>query len=96
MTRYHVDVTHVENATHTARATISRLHADIQQLSHTLTDLQGSWGGTASSAFQSVFAEWRVTQGRVEEQLAQITEALGQAGRHYADMEAANQALFRR
>ena len=96
MTTYQVNSESVFHAAHTARATIGRVQADLQQLTHSLQALQGSWSGTAATAFQSVVSEWRSTQTAVEGQLIQITESLGLAAQHYVDMEAQNARLFMR
>lgn len=96
MTTYQVNSESVFHAAHTARATIGRVQADLQQLTHSLQALQGSWSGTAATAFQSVVSEWRATQTAVEGQLIQITESLGLAAQHYVDMEAQNARLFMR
>ena len=96
MTRYHVDVEAVSHASAQARATIDRLHQDVASLTHTLQTLSGVWTGAASAAFTDLYSAWHITQNQLESQLADITSALGQAGQHYQDMEAANVALFRR
>jgi early secretory antigenic target protein ESAT-6 len=94
MTTYQVNSESVFHAAQNARATIGRVQADLQQLTHSLQALQGSWSGTAATAFQSVVSEWRATQTAVEGQLIQITESLGLAAQHYVDMEAQNARLF--
>ena len=96
MTRYHVDVDAVSQASAQARATIDRLHQDVASLTHTLHTLSGVWTGAASAAFTDLYSAWHITQSNLETQLADITTALAQAGQHYQDMEAANVALFRR
>ena len=96
VTRYHVDSDAVLAATAQAKTTISRVQSDLQSLTHSLHSLQASWGGHASTAFQSVFEQWRQTQVSVEGQLIALTEALGQAGRHYGELEAQNARLFSR
>ena len=96
MTTYQVNSESVFHAAHTARATIGRVQADLQQLTQSLQALQGSWSGTAATAFQSVVSEWRATQTAVEGQLIQITESLGLAAQHSVDMEAQNAWLFMR
>lgn len=96
MTRYHVDADAVLSATAAVRGSISRIQSEVSGLHGQLTNLQGSWGGQAATAFQSVITDWRATQLRVEESLAQITTALGQAGQQYADAESANARLFGR
>ena len=96
MTSYQVDSEAVLHATQQAKATIQQVQSQLQQLTHNLHALQSSWTGQASTAFQSVLAEWRGTQQHVEAQLVAITEALGQAAHHYIELEQANTRLFRR
>ena len=96
MTRYHVDSDAVLTATAQARNTIARVQSDLQSLTQSLHSLQGSWGGQASLAFHSLFQQWRQTQQNVEAQLISITDALGQAGRHYSELEIQNARLFGR
>lgn len=94
--RYHVDSDAVLSATSHAKSTIARVHSDLQALTVSLHSLQSSWGGQAALAFQSVFEQWRHTHASVEAQLVALTDALGQAGAHYGEMEAQNARLFSR
>ena len=94
MTRYQVDSEAVISTTGAVRGSISRIQAEVDGLHSQLTNLQGSWTGQAAAAFQMVVNEWKVTQLRVEENLAALTAALGQAGQHYAEIEQANARLF--
>ena len=96
MTRYQVDSDAVIIATGAVRGSISRIQGEVDALHGQLTNLQSSWTGSAASAFQLVVNDWKATQARVEESLATINAALGQAGQHYADAEAANSRLFSR
>ena len=77
------------------RGTIDRLQSDINRMQSGLQSLSESWQGQASANFQSLIAEWRSTQAKVEESLASINQALGYASVQYAETEAANVALFR-
>ena len=96
MTRYQVDSEAVMSATAAVRGSITRIQAEVAGLQGQLTSLQSSWTGSASVAFQSVVADWRATQQRVEESLAGINTALGMAGQQYADIESQNARLFGR
>lgn len=96
MTRYQVDSEAVISTTGAVRGSISRIQAEVDGLHNQLTNLQGSWTGQAAAAFQLVVNDWKATQVRVEENLAAITSALGQAGEHYAEIEASNARLFAR
>ncbi len=94
MTRYHVDSDAVLSATASVRASIGRIQAEVSGLHGQLVNLQGSWGGQAATAFQTIVADWKATQQRVEESLAAINGALAQAGQQYAEIEASNARLF--
>jgi len=94
VTRYHVDSEQVILAAHQARATISRIHAEVQTLNSHLHALSSSWSGPAQVAFSTAHNSWRSTQSTVEQSLQGLGDALGHAGRHYQDMEAANIRLF--
>ena len=95
MTRYSVDSDAVFAATTAVQASIGRIQSEVAALRGRLGDLQSSWGGQASIAFQSVVTDWGSTQQRVEESLGAISGALGQAGRQYAEIEESNARLFR-
>ncbi|WBU37857.1 WXG100 family type VII secretion target [Homoserinibacter sp. YIM 151385] len=94
MTRYQVDSEAVVQATATAQATIGRIQQEVGGLHGQLSDLQSSWTGDASAAFQAILADWTATQRRVEESLSGIATALGSAGRQYAEVEQHNARLF--
>lgn len=96
MTQYQVDSDAVLTATGAVRATIGRLEGEVGALNGQLANLQSSWTGQAASAFQSVFAEWRATEQRVQENLAALGQALNAAAQQYSDIEASNARLFQR
>lgn len=96
MTRFHVDSEAVAIATANVRATIGRLQGEVSAMRAQLAELQGSWSGTAATAFQGVVSEWTGTQTRVEESLSSIAAALSFAGQQYAEIEEANSRLFLR
>lgn len=96
MTRYQVDSDAVLGATGAVRGSIGRIQGEVSGLHAQLVNLQGSWTGQAASSFQSVLNEWKVTQQRVEENLAAINQALAQAGQQYAEIEQSNARLFAR
>ena len=95
MAVFSVDSDAVLSSTNTVRGTIDRLQAETNALMAQLMHLQGSWTGAAAVAFQSTVEQWRVTQRTVEDSLANISGALGVAGRQYADAEQATMSLFR-
>ncbi len=94
--RYQIDSEAVLSATSSVQASIARLQSEVAGLHNQLVGLQGSWSGQASSAFQTAVTDWKATEQRVEESLAALNAALGQAGQQYADVEMSNARLFAR
>ena len=48
------------------------------------------------AAIHSLVSDWKATQQRVEQSLAEINAALSQAGQLYAEAESQNARLFAR
>ena len=96
MTRYQVASEAVAAATGNVRAAVSRIQAEVSGLHGQLSNLQSSWTGQAATAFQGVVGDWKATQQRVEQSLAEINAALSQAGQLYAEAEQQNARLFAR
>ena len=94
MTTYRVDSDQMIAATAAVRGSMSRIQSEVAGLLGQLTGLQSSWNGQAAESFQGVVSGWRATQQQVEESLASINHALGQAGQHYAAAELTNTKLF--
>ncbi len=95
MAVYSVDSDAVLATTAAVRGTIDRLQGETNAMMSQLTQLQASWTGSASVAFQTVVDQWRATQRQVEDALTGINAALAAAGRQYADAELATASLFR-
>lgn len=95
MAVFSVDSDAVLTATAAVRGTIDRLGGEASAMLAQLTQLQSSWTGSASLAFQGVVDQWRATHRQVEDSLAAINSALASAGRQYADAEQVNLGLFR-
>lgn len=95
MVMYSVDSDAVLTATTAIRATGDRLQGETASMLAQLTQLQTTWTGSASVAFQSVIDRWRAAQLEVESALADISGALGVAGQHYAETELNAANLFR-
>lgn len=76
------------------QSTIERVRAEVNAMTASLQDLQGTWQGAAATNFQSVVTDWRNTQIRVEESLNSIGTALNRASVQYEEAEAANANLF--
>jgi len=94
MTRYQVDSDEVLGASSAVRATINRIQSESSSLQGQLVNLQNSWSGQASTAFQGLALDWKATQNRVDETLGAVSQALTMAGQQYAEIEAANARLF--
>ena len=76
------------------KATVDRISADVQAMKRGLDELQSTWRGSAATNFQSLIAEWTLTQGKVEASLASINLALASAAATYAQAEQGNTQRF--
>jgi len=95
MSVFTVDTDAVHAAHGAARATMERLQSESAALMAQLTQLQSSWTGSASVAFQQCSEQWRAAQQHVEQVLASISTALGSAAGQYADADQYSASLFR-
>lgn len=95
MPAFSVDSDAVLSATAAMRGTMDRVHGDTASMLGLLTQLQGSWSGAASVAFQSALDQWRAAHRQVEDALTAINAALSAAGTQYAEAEATTVSLFR-
>ncbi|GHD52389.1 WXG100 family type VII secretion target [Mycetocola manganoxydans] len=95
MTRYQVDSDVVMGTTGSVRARIETIQSEVDAMMRQLTELQSTWTGEASTAFQGVVADWRGTQRRVEESAVHINTALAKAGTQYQEIERTNANMFR-
>lgn len=95
MSVFTVDSDAVIAATATIRATGDRVQSETAAMLGQLTQLQGSWTGTASVAFQSVIERWRAAQRELDAALGDISGALNVVGQQYAQTELAATGLFR-
>lgn len=95
MAVFSVDSDAVAAATAAIRATGDRLQGETASMLAQLTQLQGSWTGTAAVAFQGVVERWRHAQGELEAALGDIGGALAHAGDQYAQTELSAAGLFR-
>lgn len=95
MAVYSVDSDAVLAATANMRSAIDRVQAENQAMLTHLVQLQSSWTGAASTAFQSLIDQWRAAQRHVDDVVLGINGALGVAGRQYAEAEQASVGLFR-
>jgi WXG100 family type VII secretion target len=95
MSVFTVDTEAVGAAHGSALATMERLQTESATLMSQLTQLQSSWVGTASHAFQSCAEQWRGAQIHVEQALESIGTGLGSAATQYADADQYSASLFR-
>ncbi|MGB3376885.1 MAG: WXG100 family type VII secretion target [Microbacterium sp.] len=95
MSVFTVDTDAVLAANGAARATMERLQSESTALMAQLTQLQSSWTGSASAAFQQCSEQWRGAQMHVEQVLSSISGALGSAASQYADADQYSASLFR-
>ncbi|MEX0913420.1 MAG: WXG100 family type VII secretion target [Demequina sp.] len=96
MTQYHVDAAQVATASSQAAASAATLRAEVAAMMGHLTALEGSWQGSAATAFAGVLQEWRTAQVQVESALDSITTSLGQAAQQYEAAEDNASRLFLR
>ena len=96
MTKYQVDSEAVLGAEGAVRASAARIQAEVNGMLSQLVNLQGSWTGQASAAFQGVVGDWRNTQQHVDQSLGGILQSLGRVGQQYADAEQAALSSFLR
>lgn len=95
MSVFTVDTEAVGAAQATTMATMERVRAESATLMAQLSQLQSSWVGTASTAFQSCAEQWRGAQLHVEQVLESIGSSLGSAATQYADADQYSASLFR-
>lgn len=94
MSVFTVDTDAVASAQSAALSTMERLRADSATLTSQLTQLQSTWVGTASNAFQTCADQWRGAQLHVEQSLESIGHSLGSAATQYADADRFSASLF--
>ncbi|MBO9627377.1 MAG: WXG100 family type VII secretion target [Microbacterium sp.] len=95
MSVFTVDTDAVQSAQGAARATVERVRADSSTLMSQLGQLQGSWTGSASQAFQVCAEQWHGAQLHMEQVLESISTALGSAATQYSDADQYSASLFR-
>lgn len=95
MSVFTVDTEAVQAAQATTRATIERLRSESATLMAQLRQLQSSWVGAASTAFQGCAEHWQGAQLHVEQVLDEIGTSLGSAAAQYAEADQYSAGLFR-
>lgn len=95
MSVFTVDTEAVHAAHSATRATIERLQTESATLMSQLRQLQSTWSGTASNAFQNCAEQWQGAQVHVEQVLESIGTSLGSVATQYADADQYSASLFR-
>lgn len=95
MSVFTVDTDAVHAAHAATRATIERLQSESATLMAQLRQLQSTWSGTASNAFQTCAEQWQGAQVHVEQVLDSIGTSLGSVATQYADADQYSASLFR-
>ena len=93
---YYVDSDEVAAAAARAAQSGETIRGEVAALVANLQALEGTWQGSAATAFSGVLAQWRGAQAQVETALGSLTQALGAAATGYADAEAAAARMFSR
>lgn len=96
MAIFQIDTADLSAKAGTVEATLSRIQSDVSSMEGQLRQLQETWKGSASLAFQDVLTQWRSTQVQVEQSLASVRQAMAMASQQYEDTEQANAQIFGR
>jgi WXG100 family type VII secretion target len=71
------------------------LLARLTALDGKVTSMLATWQGTSGGAYADVWKLWLGGAGEVEQGLAQMAHALGEAGKGYASQEQASSEVLR-
>ncbi|QBF47171.1 WXG100 family type VII secretion target [Janibacter limosus] len=78
---------------------VSRISEDVEttvaSMMSRLISLQNDWQGDASTSFQDLINDWRVTQRTVKESLDEIGRALSDASQTYDTSETSVKSTMR-
>lgn len=91
-----IDTADLMAKSQSVESTLTRIQTDVNSMEAQLRQLQESWKGSASTAFQEVLTQWRGTQAQVEQSLASVRQAMAAASTQYEDTESANTRMFGR
>src|ERR1700730_7441257 len=72
------------------RTHAAELESQVAALTSQMGALAGTWTGTASAAFQDLYARWKGQATQIQQSLASISTSLNNAGTNYANAESAN------
>lgn len=96
MSVFQIDTSDLLSKSQAVESTITRIQTDVGSMEMQLRQLQDSWKGSASLAFQDVITQWKATQVQVEQSLSSIRQAMAAASIQYDEAETANTQLFGR
>ena len=68
-----VDTDRIQAAASDMSGIAAEIESSVGAMHARLTSLEGSWTGAAATEFQGLVGEWSALQGRVREDLAQIS-----------------------
>ncbi|MHA7275408.1 WXG100 family type VII secretion target [Arthrobacter sp. Hz1] len=94
MTNFQVDTDALAAKSNEVQGTIGRLQSEVNTMQAGLLDIEMLWKGQAAANFLEAVRQWRATQARVEESLAELNQALTVAIQQYADAELSNARMF--
>lgn len=94
MAVFQIDTSELMTKSQAVEGTLSRIQSDVNTMESQLRQLQDSWRGSASVAFQDVLTQWRGTQAQVEQALASVRQAMAAASQQYEETETANTRMF--
>ncbi|WP_431711182.1 WXG100 family type VII secretion target [Glutamicibacter uratoxydans] len=95
MSTFSTDTGDMQVKAQAVMGTIDRLRGEVTAMATNLSQLEGTWQGTAASSFHAIMAEWRSTHVRIEESLSSIATALQHASAQYEEVENVNASMFR-
>lgn len=71
-----------------------QIQTSMNLMDRKLTALQGTWTGAAAAQYAILHGDWQRAQKKMQDSLADIGRALGNASRAYASTEADVKATF--
>lgn len=92
--QFQVDSEAVALAATQTRACAEEVSGQVSAMMANLVNLQSTWTGAASGAFESLAQQWKATQSVVEENLRQIAMQLDLASQTYSQAESNATSLF--
>ncbi|WP_226346295.1 WXG100 family type VII secretion target [Agilicoccus flavus] len=92
--QFQVDTARIQAASADLDRRGSGLEEHLEATRRGIEDLRSVWQGAAAAGFTTNAESWVAAQRQMLTALAGMRQALARAGQQYADVEAANAALF--